>query len=137
MEAASVTGTGPCRQHARAGLVTSSSGSAASTPPSTPASKGSSSAQSTYLEYVTPIIEAYSEAVALGSKRVLHALPRLLTALLEFGSDAVLVRQASKKSPRPPMLDTLSSAMRKQTDRVRPPAASLTPLPSPCTAPVT
>eukprot|EP00892_Ulva_mutabilis_P006464 jgi/Ulvmu1/418/UM001_0425.1 len=109
------------RQHVRAGLVSSGSGggaSAANTPPGTPAAKALPGSQATYLEYVKPIIEAYSEAVALGSKRVLHALPRLLTALLEFGSDAVLVKQAVKKSPRPPMLDTLSNAMRKQTDRI-------------------
>lgn len=106
-----------CRQHARAGLATGG-GAAANTPPATPAAKAAPGSSATYLEYVKPIIEAYSEAVALGSKRVLHALPRLLTALLEFGSDAVLVRAAAKKSPRPPMLDTLTAAMRKQTDRV-------------------
>lgn len=120
-----------CRQHARAGLA-ATSGPPSRTPPSTPASKAASSSSATYLEYVKPLIEAYTEAVALGSKRVLHALPRLLTALLEFGSDAVLVKQAALKSPRPPMLDTLASAMRKQTDKARrrsalPPAAAAMP----------
>lgn len=119
-----------CRQHARAGLA-AGSGAPARTPPTTPASKATPGSSATYLEYVKPLIEAYSEAVALGTKRVLHALPRLLTALLEFGSDAVLVKQATLKSPRPPMLDTLTSAMRKQTDKARrcPPPSLPAPLP--------
>ena len=85
----------------------------------------------TYLVFVHHIIREYTLVVTHGRKRVFHALPRLLTALIEHGGDVARISEAAagKRSADPTaaaMLHRLNKqATREQAHvRVRPVAYS-------------
>ena len=77
----------------------------------------------TYVDFVRPIIAAYSNVVIHGRKRALHALPRLLTALVEFGADSVKVDAAlagkGASGAAAAMLERLKQAAEQHLGEVR------------------
>jgi hypothetical protein len=71
------------------------------------------------------LVSAYSSVVHHGSKRAFHALPRLLTAMIEFGTDVSRIESAAAAARQPigaagEMLELLRLAVNQQSDSVRP-----------------
>lgn len=81
-------------------------------------------AQSLYYEFGPLIISEYSQVVQFGSRRVQHALPRLLTLLIEFGHDAHLLGTQKKPDHSDAastlMYNRLTSKLNQQSVLVRP-----------------
>lgn len=77
----------------------------------------------TFVDFVRPIIVAYSNVVIHGRKRALHALPRLLTALVEYGADVMKIEAAlsakGSSGTAAAMLDRLTQAVAQQNGEVR------------------
>lgn len=82
-------------------------------------------AQSLFFEFAPLIIREYSQVVMHGSKRVQHALPRLLTLLIEFGHDAHLIGQQQQQHQQQAgpasvlMFNRLKTAVHQQSQIVR------------------
>jgi hypothetical protein len=73
-----------------------------------------------FFEFVPLIVREYGQAAIHGTKRVLHALPRLLTVLIEFGHDAQHVADAKQASSGgQTMLASLKASLEKHSDAVR------------------
>jgi hypothetical protein len=79
----------------------------------------------TFVDFMRHLVSAYSSVVNHSSKRAFHALPRLLTALIEFGTDVVRIEAAAAAARQPAgsageMLERLRLAVNQQSDPVRP-----------------
>ena len=64
----------------------------------------------------------YAFVAQHGTKRVHHVLPRLLTAVNEFGNDVLRLEEAANNRPggsAAAMIDRLSKAAQNETPRVR------------------
>lgn len=117
-----------CRQLSEAGL---SPGNSAPERVAAPLSAANNvkaqklaAAQSLYLEFAPLIIREYSQVVLHGRKRVQHALPRLLTLLIEFGHDAHRISQQQQTQHADPtslmMFNRLRNSVQQQSQIVRP-----------------
>ena len=115
-----------CRQLSEAGLSPGNGAveHVAALPVSNTAkAQKAAAAQSLYFEVVPLIIKEYSQVVLHGNKRVQHALPRLLTLLIEFGHDAhrISQRQAQPTAASSVVIfNRLKSSVTQQSQIVRP-----------------
>lgn len=89
-------------------------------PSSTGKAHKAAAVQSLYLEFAPLIIREYSQVVLHGSKRVQHALPRLLTLLIEFGHDAHRLTQGQSSDTGSALMFTrLKNSVTQQSPIVR------------------
>ena len=111
------------RQFTVAGLTTEASASAISQTAARSVSGADSAG--TCFDFLRDIVVEFGAVVQHGAKRLFHALPRLLTVLVEYGNDAVVLEEAARgKRPAAEaaaMLDRLHRARKERHDSVRRP----------------
>ena len=112
----------PCRQFTVAGLITETTASALS---QTSAVAGSDTrASATCFDYLRDLIGALCAVVQHGTKRLFHALPRLVTLLVEYGDDILRLEEAGGGKAKPAeeagaMLERLLRVRKERHDAVR------------------
>jgi hypothetical protein len=111
-----------CRQLSLAGLAGDST--ATSNTPAPSSSGTLKDEPKTFVDFMRHLVSAYSSVVHHGSKRAFHALPRLLTAMIEFGTDVSRIEAAAAAARQPAgaaaeMLERLKLAVNQHSDSVR------------------